>query len=139
MYAPMLAQYRLTKWIGEFALASRQVLIKSPAAVSIVALAVLVHLLTIADIWSLGMAFSMPLGAVDTAVLFTLMMAIGLIPISVSGWGLRELAVTAFLNAHGIPSQRALLFSICFGLTLLAAALPGAIVMMFYSPARSWR
>lgn len=66
-------------------------------------------------------------------MLFTLILGIALIPVTVNGWGLRELAVTAFLNAHGVPSQRALLLSICFGMTLVAAALPGAFVLPFYS------
>jgi len=133
LYAPVLAHWRATKWIGELSLASRQVLIQSPSAISIVGIAFVVHVLGILCVWAIGQAFSMSLGVVEAAALFTLMVAILIIPVSVSGWGLREVAVTAFLNAHGVPAQRALLFSICFGLTLFAAALPGAVVLMFYS------
>lgn len=136
LYAPVLARHRVTKWIGEFVLASRQVLVESRAAMPIVAIAFAVHLLNITCIWNIGQAFSMSLGLLETAVLFTLMVAVAVIPISVNGWGLRELMVTAFLTAHGMPAQRALLFSICYGLTFLAAALPGAIVMLTYSSRR---
>ncbi|HEX5324838.1 MAG TPA: lysylphosphatidylglycerol synthase transmembrane domain-containing protein, partial [Capsulimonadaceae bacterium] len=101
LYAPMLAPWRATKWIGELGLVSRQVLIQSPAAISIVGIAFVVHFLGIVCIWSVGQAFSMSLGVVGAAALFTLMVAIAIIPVSVSGWGLREVAVTAFLNAHG--------------------------------------
>jgi hypothetical protein len=134
-YAPILVRWRATKWIGELSLVSRQVLVESPAAIFIVSIAFVVHILTIVCIWGIGQAFSMSLGVVEAAALFTLMVAIAIIPVSVSGWGLREVAVTAFLNAHGVPAQRALLFSICFGLTFLAAALPGAVVLLFYSTA----
>jgi glycosyltransferase 2 family protein len=137
LYAPLLARWRAARWIGELGLLSRQVLIESPAAVSITSIALIVHVLSIVSIWSIGQAFSMSLGVVGAAALFTLMVAVAIIPVSVSGWGLREVAVTAFLHAHGMPAQRALLFSICFGLTLLVAALPGAVVLMFYSPAGS--
>ncbi len=137
LYAPLLARWRATRWIGELGLLSRQVLIESPAAVSITSIALIVHVLSIVSIWSIGQAFSMSLGVVGAAALFTLMVAVAIIPVSVSGWGLREVAVTAFLHGHGMPAQRALLFSICFGLTLLVAALPGAVVLMFYSPAGS--
>jgi glycosyltransferase 2 family protein len=137
LYAPLLARWRATRWIGELGLLSRQVLIESPATVSITSIALVVHVLSIVSIWSIGQAFSMSLGVVGAAALFTLMVAVAIIPVSVSGWGLREVAVTAFLHAHGMPAQRALLFSICFGLTLLVAALPGAVVLMFYSPAGS--
>lgn len=138
-YIPILARYRATRWVGEYILQCRKVLIESPAAFSIVAVAFVLHFLTIAGIWSIGEAFSMSLGVVEAAVLFTLMVAIAIVPISLNGWGLRELAVTAFLGAHGIPEQRALLFSICFGMTLVIAALPGAVVLMFYSPAKMRR
>src|SRR6185437_3818178 len=83
IYAPLLTRNRFTTWMGEFALASRQVLIQSPAAISIVAIAFVVHFLSIADIWCLGRAFSMPLSVVDAAVLFTLILAIALIPVTV--------------------------------------------------------
>jgi glycosyltransferase 2 family protein len=132
-YASVLARHRITKWMGEFILACRQVLIESPAAISIIGIGFIVHFLSIAGIWSIGEAFSMSLSVVEAAVLFTLMMAIAIIPISVSGWGLREVAVTAFLHAHGMAAQRALLFSICFGLAVAAAAIPGAVILMFYS------
>lgn len=138
-YAPLLGRHRSTKWISEFALVSRQVLVESRAAVAIFAIAFTVHSLNVACIWSIGQAFSMSLTLVEAAVLFTLMVAIAIVPISISGWGLRELAVTAFLNAHGMPAQRALLFSICYGLTLVAAAMPGALVMIAYSPRRPRR
>jgi glycosyltransferase 2 family protein len=135
LYAPLLARWRATRWIGELGLASRLVLVESPAAVFIVSVAFIIHLISILSIWSIGQAFSMSLGVVGAAALFTLMVAIAIIPVSVSGWGLREVAVTAFLHAHGMPTQRALLFSICFGLTFLVAALPGAVVLVLYHPA----
>lgn len=131
--APLLGRHRITKWAGEFALASRQVLVESPLAMSIVMMAFAIHFLNIACIWSVGQAFSMSLSLIEAAVLFTLMVAIAIIPISVSGWGLRELAVTAFLSAHGMTTQRALLFSICYGLTLVVAALPGAAILLVNS------
>lgn len=136
LYAPLLARLRVTKWIAELALVARQVVIESPAAIHIVAIALIVHVLSIADIWCLGRAFSMSFSVIDAATLFTLIVAITLIPVTVNGWGLRELAVTAFLGAHGVPAQLALLFSICFGMTLVIAALPGGAVLLFYSPRR---
>lgn len=111
LWAQILTRYRTTGWLAKFVLASRQVLIESPFAISIVAIAFAVHVLTIADIWCLGRSLAITLSVVDAAALFTLMVATALVPVTVSGWGLRELAVTAFLAAHGLPPQRALLFS----------------------------
>lgn len=135
-YVPTLLRLRQLKLIGELIAASRRVLIESPATLSILGIALTIHLLSIIGIWSLGRAFTMSLSIVDASVLFTLMMAIAILPISVGGWGLRELAVTAFLGAQGFPAQQAFLFSVAFGLTLIAASLPGAFVLIFYSPNR---
>ena len=56
------------------------------------------------------------LPATDAAVLFTVMVGVQLVPISISGWGLRELAVISLLGNYGIAPGRALLLSVCFGL-----------------------
>ena len=61
IYAPIFARYRATKWISEFVLASWQVLVKSPQSMWIIGIAFVVHLLSVADIWCLGKAFSMGL------------------------------------------------------------------------------
>jgi hypothetical protein len=53
-YASMLARHCITKWISKFALASRQVLIGSSAAVPIIAIAFGGHMLNIGCIWSIG-------------------------------------------------------------------------------------
>ncbi len=133
-YAPLLGRFSATRWIAGFVSSSHRVLIASSAAPSIFVIALFVHLLTIMSIWSLGQAFMLNLSTIDSAVLFTLIVGIGIAPITIGGWGLREVAVTAFLNAQGIPSQEALLFSVCFGLVLVVASLPGAIALLVFSP-----
>jgi hypothetical protein len=65
------------------------------------------------------------------------MVGVAVVPISISGWGLRELAVVSLLGHHGIAPERALLFSVCFGLTLAIASLPGAVAWLWYSFAPS--
>jgi len=53
----------------------------------------LIHVLTIAVIWSIGRAQGLVLPVTDAAVLFTVTVGVTLVPISIGGWGLRELAV----------------------------------------------
>jgi glycosyltransferase 2 family protein len=66
----------------------------------------------------------------DCAVLFTVMVGVALAPISVGGWGLRELAVVSLLGAHGLAPERALIFSVCFGLVAVIGVLPGLVVWL---------
>ena len=137
--APVLERWKATQLIGKFLRAVHHVLLGSRTAIPVIGLALAVHALTIVSIWSLGRALGVALPIVDAMVLFTVMIAITLLPISIGGWGLRELAVTALLDAHGVSTGEALLFSVSFGLVVLIASLPGAVVWAFYSPARAVR
>ena len=132
----IMERWPYTASLGRLAKAAHSVLLDRAAGASIAALAFGVHFLTILAVWLLARAAGLSLPIVDAAVLFVVMVAVALIPVSIGGWGVRELAVTSLLGSHGVPLERALFFSVCFGLTLLIAALPGAIVWAAYSPSR---
>ncbi|HEY7664504.1 MAG TPA: lysylphosphatidylglycerol synthase transmembrane domain-containing protein [Xanthobacteraceae bacterium] len=136
--APLLARWRYSRWLAALAIDSREVVLgrNGPAILTI---GCLIHVLTIAVIWSLGRAQGLMLPVTDTAVLFTVMIGVAIVPISVGGWGLRELAVISLLGNYGIAPGRALLFSVCFGLVLAIGSLPGALAWLLYAFAPSWR
>jgi len=134
--APVLDRFSLTRMAGRFALAAHSVLVGSRAGWRILALGFAVHFLTVFAIWSLARAQGFALPVVDAALLFTLMISISLLPVSIGGWGLRELAVSSLLATHGVPVEQALFFSVSFGLIVIVAALPGAVVWAWFSPAR---
>ena len=136
--APLLARWRYSRWLATLAAAARRVLL-GPRSAMILALGCLIHALTIVVIWSVGRAQGLSLPVADAAVLFTVMVGVALVPISIGGWGLRELAVISLLGNHGIAPEQALLFSVCFGLVLAVGSLPGALVWLLYSFAPSWR
>jgi uncharacterized membrane protein YbhN (UPF0104 family) len=136
--ALLLGRWRYSRWLAKLAVDTRRVLL-GPSGVVILALGCLIHALTIVVVWSLGRAQGLALPVADAAVLFTVMISVALVPISIGGWGLRELAVIALLGNHGIAPARALLFSVCFGLVLALGSLPGAFAWLLYSFAPSWR
>ncbi len=86
-----------------------------------------VHGLTILCVYVLGRALGLHLPLGDAAVLMVCIMVVTLLPISISGWGVRELAVMALLTAHGASAEQALMFSVTFGLVVMIATIPGAI------------
>ena len=136
--ARLLARWRYSRWLAKLAVDARRVLL-GPRGPVILALGCLIHALTIVVVWSVGRAQGLVLPVSDAAVLFTVMIGVALVPISISGWGLRELAVISLLGNHGIAPERALLFSVCFGLVLALGSLPGAFAWLFYSFGPSWR
>jgi uncharacterized membrane protein YbhN (UPF0104 family) len=136
--ARLLARWRYSRWLAKLAVDARRVLL-GPRGPVILALGCLIHALTIVVVWSVGRAQGLVLPVSDAAVLFTVMIGVAFVPISISGWGLRELAVISLLANHGIAAEKALLFSVCFGLVLAAGSLPGALVWLLYSFAPLWR
>ena len=53
--------------------------------------------------------------------------------------GLRELAMVSLFGNHGLTPERALVFSMYFGLTSILASLPGALAWMGLLFTRSQR
>jgi hypothetical protein len=133
-WAPILKRQRLISWAADLAYTAHHVLLGSPSRLAIIGLALTIHLMTVVVIWLLGRTCGIDLSVVDAAVLFGVMMTITMIPASIGGWGLREIAVTSLLSSYGVPLAQALLFSIFFGIIQIIAALPGAIVWAVYPP-----
>jgi hypothetical protein len=142
LFAPKLAsvfaRWRYSRWLAVLAMSARQVVL-GPRGPAVLALGCLIHLLTIVVVWSLGRAQGLILPLSDAAVLFTVMIGVALVPISIGGWGLRELAVISVLGNHGVAPEQALLFSVGFGLVVATGSLPGAPLWLVYSFAPSWR
>ena len=53
---------------------------------------------------------------------------IQLLPVSLAGWGVREVALVVILAAFGIPAATALAASLAIGISLLLVALPGGLI-----------
>jgi uncharacterized membrane protein YbhN (UPF0104 family) len=138
--APLLRRWRYSRWIGALAEAVHRVLL-GPRSAVILGLALAIHALTVLIVWSVGRSQGLALSLPDAAMLFTVMVGVALVPISIGGWGLREVAVISLLAQHGMAPEKALLFSVCFGLVVAAGSLPGALIWLVYpvAPARARR
>jgi uncharacterized membrane protein YbhN (UPF0104 family) len=130
--AAWLAPWRVLRWLGYLLGDARRVVI-GPSAPMIIVLGLLVHGLTVVAVWSMGRALGLMFSMADATILFTIMVGVTSVPISISGWGLRELAVVSLLGRHGVSAENALLFSVGFGIVLALASLPGALVWLLYS------
>jgi hypothetical protein len=128
---PPLARGRYSRWFAMLAADVHRVLLGSKGPV-ILTIGCLIHALTIVIVWSVGRAQGLALPLPDAAVLFTVMIGVVLVPISIGGWGLRELAVISLLASYGVAPERALLLSVCFGLALAVGSLPGALAWLLY-------
>jgi hypothetical protein len=132
-----LARWRYSRWFATLAADVYRVLLGSKGPV-VLSIACLIDAFTIVVIWSLGRAQGLALPLPDAMVLFVVMIGVVAVPISIGGWGLREVAVISLVGSYGVAPERALLLSVCFGLALAFGSLPGALIWLLYPfpPAR---
>jgi glycosyltransferase 2 family protein len=130
------AHRRRGGWIASFFTGAARAVF-GPYCITILGAGCLIHLLTIAAVWSLGRAQGLILSPADAAILFAVMMGIALVPLSVGGWGLREFAMLSLFGNYGLTPERALLFSTYFGLACVIASLPGAVAWFGFLVPRS--
>lgn len=72
----------------------------------------------------------------DLIPLIPLLLMAMAIPLTVAGWGLREGAAAVIWPLAGLPAQEGVALSITYGLLILAASLPGLIVLLWDHRAR---
>jgi uncharacterized membrane protein YbhN (UPF0104 family) len=81
-------------------------------------------------------AVGITLGLGAVAALVPLILLSMLIPLSVSGWGVREGTAAVLLPLAGVATSAALAASVAFGLVFIATALPG-LAVLWLSPSRT--
>jgi uncharacterized membrane protein YbhN (UPF0104 family) len=128
---PSLINRRYGRWLERFFSCARAVMFGSRSA-AILGIGCIIHLETIAAVWSLGQAQGLAISPADAAVLFAVMIGVALVPFTVGGWGLRELAMVSLFGNYGLSPERALVFSMYFGLTSILASLPGAVAWVWF-------
>src|SRR5262245_49004057 len=126
-----LARWRYSRWFATLAADVHRVLLGSQGPV-VGSIGWLLDAFTIVVGWSLGRAQGLALPLADAMVLFVVMTGAVAAPVSIGGWGLREFAVVSLLGTHGVAPERALLFSVCFGLALAIGSLPGALAWLLF-------
>jgi uncharacterized membrane protein YbhN (UPF0104 family) len=95
-----------------------------------IVISVLTHVLALSSFWCCLKAFGV---SAPFSALMIGMPALGLLmmlPISISGWGLREATLSATLALWGIDSGITVLAAVSFGIVTLVTYLPGAVSLL---------
>lgn len=79
--------------------------------------------------WASAAAVGLSLSFAAVVTLVPLILLTMLVPITISGWGLREGAAAALLPLAGATASASLAASVVFGLVGLAAVLPGLVTV----------
>jgi len=101
-----------------------------PTVVPQLMISVLTHVLALTSFWCCLKAFGI---TAPFSALMIGMPALGLLmmlPISISGWGLREATLSATLALWGIDSGITVLAAVSFGIVTLITYLPGSVSLL---------
>ena len=92
--------------------------------------AIVIHLLTVASCFVLAMGLQAKLSVFDAFVFFPPVILLTAIPISISGWGVREGAMVACLALAGVSPAKALAISLLLGVIGVIIGVAGGIVWL---------
>lgn len=126
-----LLQWRLGRWVASLSRDTRLLLLNPRAGTSIFVLS----LASVANIMVSLCIFCLAFGAqapwYHILMLLPPVIAASTLPISIGGWGTREVAMTAALATVGGSAETAVLASVWLGLVSIVTALPGAFFHFF--------
>ncbi len=89
-------------------------------------MSIAVHVISVAAIYFCALSMGMGGAAlIAAAAAGPAMLLAQILPISIGGWGMREMTAVIMLQGAGIDPTNAVVLSVVFGLCALVAALPG--------------
>ena len=100
-----------------------------------IVIAVVGHALSIVIFVLLARSLSLDVPAAAAVAVFPLALLVSMLPVTLGGWGVRELAVVHGLSLYGVAQQDALLASVFFGIFQFGVAIP-AVAYVFIWPGR---
>ena len=88
------------------------------------------NVLRIAVVWSGGLALGIDIPISAYFVVTPVVIFVMLIPISMSGWGVREVILVSLLTRYGADGETVLAMSLLIGVCSVISTLPGAVILM---------
>lgn len=92
--------------------------------------ALVIHLVTALACYVLAQGLRTPLSVLDALILVPPVVLLTAVPISISGWGVREGAMVACLALAGVPSEDALSISLLLGAISVIIGLTGGVIWL---------
>lgn len=92
----------------------------------------IIQVTVIFSVYVLSKGMSIEIPFLSLLIFMPMIVVISLIPVSISGLGLREFAFVLFLNSTGIPSDVSIALSLCWFFSVVAANILGFILYLLY-------
>jgi len=123
-------------WVERTTRATGELLRDLPTGGRVLALSVAFQVLVATVNWCLFRALETPVSLVQCVIFTSIVSAVTMVPVSISGHGVREAGYAYFFSLAGVPTAVAVTASILFFATVAACTLPGAA---FFAAGRKGR
>lgn len=125
-----LRRWRVTRWLLHVSEGLGAVVSKPKVTIQVVALALAAHVTLSYAVHILARGLSIDLALEHSLLLVPLVTLVTVLPVSISGWGLRESAMVVALGLIAVPPVQALSLSILYGLVVMACGVPGGFIWL---------
>jgi uncharacterized membrane protein YbhN (UPF0104 family) len=125
-----LRRVKLLHWTSEIVRMTFSAVWSAKRLASLLAVSLIIQLFNVITLYVLALGLSINLTFWHSLLLVPPVLFISMLPISVAGWGVREGAMIVALGLVGVPPARSVALSVCFGLSLIAISLPGAVLWL---------
>lgn len=102
--------------------------------VSIVSLSIAANLSIILSLYAVALSIDCKISLMQSMIYFPLVLLSSLLPVSVGGWGVREIAFIYVFKLLSLPNTQAVTISLIFGLALATAGLVGGVMFVWDRP-----
>ena len=120
-------RFKLVRGFALLAADTRKCFFQPRNGARILFIALIGHINLAMVVWVLALGLGAPVTLVDCLVLVPPVILVATLPISIAGWGAREVAMVTVFGLIGVPSAQATALSVLFGLATLLIALPGGL------------
>jgi glycosyltransferase 2 family protein len=125
-----VVRHRAIAPLAELSRASRRLFTHPRRCCAVLGLSVCTIGLTVIAFKLVGDAVGSRLSLQSWAMIVPPVSLIQLLPVSLAGWGVREVVLVVALASFGIPAEAALATSVLMGLCLVIVGLPGGLIWL---------
>jgi uncharacterized membrane protein YbhN (UPF0104 family) len=123
-------RWRPARALGYLAADARRLFLSARFAGATLGLSWLSYAAIILSVYLFALAFGAALELADFFILVPPVLVASSLPISIGGWGTREMAMVLALGTAGVGPQAAVLVSLWLGVASILVSLPGAVLYL---------
>jgi glycosyltransferase 2 family protein len=118
------------QWFLNLLMGIRLILRKPLVFISVLVLAIAMQFVFSLSAWLLAQSLSINMTLLQSITLMPIVLLVTMLPISIGGWGVREVGIIGMLGLIGVPKASALILSLQLGFIAVLVSLPASILWL---------